>query len=721
MTRSTNRTLARFSLALFVVFAMVVALAPGISLGQMVPAALQTTESASPSESGSPSESPTGTASPSPTGPAIQFLNPSSHSLVVSTKDDGTNTTYHLVATTRALPANSTVEFKYQEGDTNEVSIGPATQVGVTDTFELHWNPGTLADGTYTLKAILYSGTVELARDEEEVVVNNEDTTVPPPPDPQAETVEITAPANGGPTGFFQPLGAPTAHTVISVTSSAATGTPSLSLGTASVDVYYTKSAPGTEPEWISCGSEAREEEGNRIQCTLDEGDEETPADQPSQVTALAAVAVGEDPAGLIPGSGDAHRVTTYIQVPSSFTLTPANQSPKAAGTCADAISAAALDQNGRPIMGLNVDVHGKGPSDGLLFDDPDDNSSAHQPPDKSHSSPELTRDCEEDAEGAEEQGQHEFAPGNPDIKHVESVDGTADDGSFTFQFFSPDGGITNYAIFGDEDDDDQWCTEEESAMGQVTFTQTASPSPTPSESGSPSGSASPTGGPPASAEPTTLGPELSSCPRPTASPSGTPSDGNRSISLGASKRKVKSGGRVTLSGQITAEDQACENNEVVEITRRFHGTQQFRDFRTTATDANGAYDVRIRVRRNADYQASTPASGECDEAMSSGAVVLAKVKIFRRVNDRTPERGTIVRINGRVAPKHRDTRVVLKYRKGGRWVRFDRDSLNRKSRFAFRVEADWGGKRVFKIRWNAQDADHAANNSKWVRVRSHR
>ena len=724
MTRSTNRTLARFSLALFVLFAMVVALAPGISLGQMLPAALQTTSSASPSESGSqsgsPSGSPSGTASPSPTGPAIQFLNPSGHSAVVSNKDDGTNTTYHLVAATRALPANPTVEFKYQEGTANEISIGIATRVGATDTFELQWNPGTLADGAYTLKAILYSGTVELARDEEEVTVNNEDTTIPPPPDPQAEAIEITAPANGAPAGFFQPTGAATAHTVITVTSSAGLDPPSLSLGTTNILVYYTKTAPGTEPEWIECGTEAREEEGpNRVQCVLEAGAEGTPNDTPSQVTALAAVAEG-DAAALIPGSGDAHRVTTYTQVPTSFTLTPPSQSPKAAGTCADPITGTALDQNTRPIMGLNVDVHGKGPTDGLLFDDPDEGQSAHQPPDKAHSSPELTRDCEGEADGEAEQGQHEFAPGNPDIKHIESVDGSADDGSFTFQFFSPDSGVTNYAIFGDEDDDDQWCTEEKSALAQITWTQAANPSPTPSESGSPSGSASPSGSPTSRPEPTTLGPEVSSCPRPTASPSGTAGEGNRSISLGASKRKVRSGGSVALEGQITSDDTNCENNEVVEITRRIHGTEQFREFRTTATDARGAYSVNVRVRKNADYQASTPATDQCDAAMSTGTVVLAKVKVSGKVTDKTPLRGTIFRINGKVTPKHRGDEVVLQRRKGNRWVRVDTDNLNRRSRYSFGVSADWG-KRVFRVRWAAQDEDHAAANSKMLRVRSHR
>jgi hypothetical protein len=717
VTFKSQRTVARFSLALFVLFAMVVAVAPGISLGGMLPAALQTTSS--PSESGSstasPSDSasPSATASPSPTGPAIQFLNPSGHSTIVSTKSDGTNTTYHLVAAARSLPANPLVEFKYQEGTSNEVSIGIASRVGTTDTFHLQWAAGSLADGTYMLKAVLFSGSIELARDEEEITVNNEDTTIPVP-DPQAETVEITAPANGTDAGFFQSAGAATARTLVAVTSSEALDPPSLSTGTASVVVYYTKSAPGTEPEWIECGDEAPAEGGNKIACTLAEGEEGAPSDVPSQVTGLAAVA-NSDASDLVDGSGDAHRVLPYVQIPTSFTLSPATQTAKPAGTCADPITATALDQDGRPIAGMNVDVHSKGPSDGLRFDGV--GNSASQAPDEAHTEPEEAWGCEAGESGGE-QGDHELSPGNPDIKHIESVDGTSNDGTFVFQLYSPDQGTTDFAIFADVDDDDLWCADEESFQSSLTWSPSASPSPTPtaSESGSPS--ASPTGTATASPEPTTLGPDVATCPTPTASP--TPGEANRTISLAASKRKVVWGRGVTLAGQITSDDTTCVNNEVVEIRRRFHGSQQFNAFRTTATDEAGDYDVDIVVRRNADYQAVTPESAECDEATSSATTVLAKVKIFIRTNDRTPERGTIVRINGRVAPKKNGDKVVLQYKKGKRWVRLDTDNLNRKSRYAFRTRADWKA-RVFRVRWAAQDNRHASATSSKVRVRSHR
>ena len=714
MTFKSQRTVARFSLALFVMFAMVVAVAPGISLGGMIPAALQTTDSASPSESGSasesPSESPSATASPSPTGPAIQFLNPSGHSTVVSTKNDGTNTTYHVVAATREMPSNALVEFKYQEGTSNEVSIGIASRVGSTDTFQLQWAAGGLADGTYNLKAILYAGTIEIARDEQEVTVNNGDDL----DDPQAETVEIITPANGADAGFFQPAGAASAHTLVAVTSSDDTGLPSTSAGTDTVSVFYTKTPVGQEPEWVDCGSadpEGEEDPPSSMRCALAEGD------SPTDVTAIAATANPALP--VLSGSGDAHRVDPYVQVPTNFTLTPGAQTGKPAGTCADPVTARALDQNGAPIVGMNVDVHSKGPSDGLRFDGV--NNSESQAPDAAHPEPEEAWDCEAAAAGGE-QGDHELSPGNPDIKHIESTaDGTSDNGEFVFQLYSPDQGRTDFAIFADVDDDDQWCDEEESTLGSITFSPSASPSPSPSESASssPSSSASSSAsGSPSAAEPTTLGPEVSSCPQPGPTPTG--GEGNRTITLASSKRKVTWRRGVTLSGQITADESSCANNEVVEIVRRIHGTQQFREFRTTATDGSGAFDVDIVVRKSADYQAVAPENGSCSEVMSAAVSVLAKVKVFIHVNDRTPERGSIVRVNGRVSPKHRGDRVVLQYRKNGRWVRMAADNLNRKSRYSFRMRADWG-RRVFRVRWAVQDGDHEAGNSRKMRVRSHR
>jgi hypothetical protein len=710
-----QRTAARLLIAVFVLFSLVVLAFPNLSFGQGVAALQSGSPSSSPTGSGSPSASPSGsgTASPLPTGPAIQFLNPSGHSSVVSTKDDGTDTTYHLVAAARAVPTNPVVEFKIKEGTGPETTIGIGTRVGLTDTFHFNWAAGTLADGDYTVIAIMYNGALEVARDEQEVTVNNEDTVIPPPPDPQAESVEIVSPSNGSLAGFFQPIGETVAHTIIDVTSSDDTGFPSLSSGTETVLPFYSKTPPGTEPEWIACGDgSGGEAEGTTaVRCTLEEGD------GPASVTALAVVA--EPLAPVVSGSGDAHRVFSYTQVPTSIGLAPVNQTGKVPNECSDSVVATMLDQNGRKIAGLNTDVHAKGPSDNLFFDTL--NNSANQPPDKAHSGPEPGWDCDA-GEEAGEQGQHEFPPGNPDTKHVESLDGSDDEGQFTFQLRSTAAGQTDFAVIADEDDDDEWCVAEVSAEGTITWTATASPSPTPSGSSSPSSSpsgspsssasssASPSGSPPDQG-PQELGPEKQVCPRATGSPTPT-GTANRSISLTASKSKIKPGAPVVLSGNIDASSAQCADNELVEIRRRIHGTDVFEDFRTTATDDDGDYQLTTRPTRGADYQATAPEAGSCDEAVSAAVPVLVKVKVTIKVVD--GRNGP--KVTGKVSPNHRRTKVTLQRKKGGGWKKVARDTLNRRSRYLF-TDINKSGR--YRVVWPQQHEDHVKGVSRGKRVRA--
>lgn len=643
----------------------------------------------------------------------IQFFNPSSHSRIVSAKPDGTNSTYHLVAVAQQVPANPLVEFKYQQGTNNEVAIGIAQRVGTTDTFELEWSPGSLAEGSYTLKAILYNGVVEIGRDEVTVTVNNADNS---PDSPTAETVEITYPKNGTGAGFFQPPSATVAHTVVNVTSSAALAPPSFSTGTATISVRYTKSPPGEEPVWIECATGSRASTGiNSFRCALKTGD------TPAMITGLAAVA---SPTGaqLVPGSGDAHRVFPYNQTPQSVTFDPVAQSGKPAGACSDVITGVVLDQNGQPIAGLNADVHAKGPTDNTRFDNTGGNSSAHQAPDKGHTAPEQAWSCENGAGGGT-QGDHELAPGNPDVKHIETAaTGTGNAGEFKFQLYSPTGpGTTDFALFADTDDDDLWCAEETSGRGSVGWTQSASPSPSPSGSASSSPSSSPSGSPgsTASPEPTELGPELASCPKGSASPSASPTGGgNRSISLAASKSKVVQSRPVRLSGKIASSNSACVDNELVEIERRIHGTDSFKTFKTTATDADGNYSVSTKPTRGADYQAIAPGAGSCDAAASTAAPVRVKPKVTLAASDTEAARGDTITLEGEVIPNHKGDKVTLQRKKGTRWVKVATDVLSRGSRYRFVQTVSWA-ERKFRVVFPKQDADHIKGVSRALTIRA--
>ena len=424
----------------------------------------------------------------------IQFMNPDNDtSTEVTAVDDGVDTAYHLVAWVGNMPPNPTVSFRFRRSGEQEQTIGAGTQVG-DDTFELKWS--TLpADGSYTLRVILFSGGTQVAEDTQAIVVNQT-----PPPNPPTPTdndtpnaVEIVYPANGEEVGFFTAAGDTNAE--IDVEASADTDT---------VTVYYTTSSPGTDPTWEECGADDHPDDtGDGVTCTL-VGD-----DTAEQVRGIAAVAGDTNPVGLADvDSADAHRANGYSQVPSSITLTPVTQSVGlVAGStnfpCSNFIVANAFDQKGRRVVRAQVDVHAAGPLDRLAFDDPgttETDSSPHKAPDVAHTN-EPEADCEgtpTNFNSASQQGEHEVN-GEGDIKHIESTTGTDTQGRFRFRMASGGSGVTQITAWLDNDGNDLHCAEEPSSNASISWGT-------------------------ADATPTGLGADQATCPRPTGTASPTPS-----------------------------------------------------------------------------------------------------------------------------------------------------------------------------------------------------
>jgi hypothetical protein len=661
--------------------------------------------------------------SPSPTsGFSIQFINPGEPVQVGTTPGIGPgsevsdkpenmpagqtgDSLYHLVAWVNQVPASASVEFKVQSkaGGSVEQNLGAGTQVGGAsgDTFEIFWNPPDSTDQDFFVRAVLFSSGSEVARDEETVTVNTANSSGPTDPnnEPQSETVEINYPLNGGALGFFTPTGTTVPATVVDVKFS----------GGATIKAYYTVSLPGTEPAWKECGSESVSAAADGVRCTLKDGD---------QPTAVRAVGARVDDADVlttptvseVPDSGDAHRAFGYVQFPSSMTAAPDIQG-KVAGSCSDVIITTVLDSQGRKIAGVNVDVHAKGPTDQLLFDDTGGNSDTHKNPDKAHAFTENTRDCEGSGQSGQ-QGEHEVGAPDIDTKHIESTAGTSDAGTFKFQLFSPDAGTTQATAFADTDDDDLFCSEEKSANASVNWSA-ASPPP---------GGSSPTGLPSETTncpQPTpTPSPTTTGSPTSTASPTTSPAPTARTVTLSADDNKVKSGKTVKLFGQVVSSDSSCEDDEFVRIRKRKHGTTRFKELDTAQTDPDGSFQKNIKVKASADYVAFAPAHDNCAEASSDPDQVLAKVKVSADANDHRVPTGDNVRITGAVNPDHDGTKVILQRKKGRKFVKVDSDKLNRRSQVEFVLTVDWNGKRVFRVKWNSKDKDHESGHSDNVTVR---
>jgi hypothetical protein len=395
-------------------------------------------------------------------GAIIQWLNPSANGLQSEISDENPEDPtgpdrFHLVAWVSTVPTGAVVDFKYKPTG-NEVNI--KTNVAKSgNVFEFFWDiPPELDDSNVTLQAILSTNNTECTRDEQSVFVNNDSAS--PVGDPTAPTVEMTDPINNQSMGFYKnPAG--TSIGVIKVNASD---------GATYVRGVYSVSTPGTEPAWKSCGTpETAAQAADGIRCTLATGDD------PNEVTAVGAVA-NRTPNPLpyeasFDGSSDAHRVASYYQDPTTLTLEFVDGSgnstgPSAPNTgangCSPNLRATVNDQAGRPIPGMNVDFHAKGPSDDLGFA-PGVPADAFKNPDMgAHATPaEAARVCPLGTQGGM-QGEHDKPGSEADEKHVESTNGTNNAGQFHIRLFSPATGVTQITAFADVDGDDDFCSSEQ-------------------------------------------------------------------------------------------------------------------------------------------------------------------------------------------------------------------------------------------------------------------
>lgn len=91
--------------------------------------------------------------------------------------------------------------------------------------------------------------------------------------------------------------------------------------------------------------------------------------------------------------------------------------------------------------------------------------------------------------------------------------------------------------------------------------------------------------------------------------------EGERSISIRASKRNVRSGDTVEISGEIIG-DPSCENDQPVVLKAREEGGT-FVTIARTSTNTRGYYAFSIEVVTTRDYRTLTPRSQRCLRARS--------------------------------------------------------------------------------------------------------
>jgi hypothetical protein len=368
---------------------------------------------------------------------------------------------YHLVAWEAQPAPDSVVEASILYAGQNEITIGQLERVPDSPhLWELHWDiPSSLPDGEATIRVQLFAPTADgfIQKGIDEVAVEVENSPEDPPDDVEAvnETVELTWPPQNGMFGFHKPRGGSWVGL--------AEGVASLSTGR--VAVAYSTTPPGAAPAFTICGRRSTASIpgfGTRpftwtAGCTLGTGI------VPSEVTAVAAIAEkGNDPASATfsQQSADVHGVRPYLQDPDEMSLEVATEYVRGMAPACLSFLVTALDHLDRPVQGANIDVHVKGPGDGVVFGSL--STSGRKPPDVDGAHAlENGSNC-----GSGQAGTHGLhrVPGGLDSKHQESTLGTGLSGPTTgalviapgqwrFSVFSSTAGIGDVSVWIDDED----------------------------------------------------------------------------------------------------------------------------------------------------------------------------------------------------------------------------------------------------------------------------
>ena len=103
------------------------------------------------------------------------------------------------------------------------------------------------------------------------------------------------------------------------------------------------------------------------------------------------------------------------------------------------------------------------------------------------------------------------------------------------------------------------------------------------------------------------------------------PPPSDRSITLDASKKKVKKGKKVTLSGVLDAPgDKACESNQTVQL-QKGKTAADLKTFTSVQTNGEGAFSKKVKVKKTLLYRAVAPDAAACSDAQSGTKKVKAK------------------------------------------------------------------------------------------------
>jgi hypothetical protein len=156
-------------------------------------------------------------------------------------------------------------------------------------------------------------------------------------------------------------------------------------------------------------------------------------------------------------------------------------------------------------------------------------------------------------------------------------------------------------------------------------------------------------------------------------------------------------------------------------LQRRIAGSNTFENFLSGLTQSDGSYKFAgVEIESNADYRALAPAHDNCASAESSVQTVLARGRVSIGANDKSPKRGSLVRIKGQVRPGDPSSKVRLQQRRGGGWETVLGDRLDGRSRYAFEFEATGPKTQRYRVHWLGSKQNEPGT-SKELKLRLHK
>src|SRR5215208_5076144 len=195
----------------------------------------------------------------------------------------------------------------------------------------------------------------------------------------------------------------------------------------------------------------------------------------------------------------------------------------------------------------------------------------------------------------------------------------------------------------------------------------------------------------------------------------GHPDTTNPNLSIAADPLVQTWPRQVAISGDLKVQDSAGKTIELQANPHPFNGS--FKEVATTTTNSQGEYTFVTRPDEHTIYRAVADLN---PDETSGEITVRSRMKVTRRVNNRTPEDGDTITFFGRVSPAHEGMDVLIqRRRRTGTWKTMTTTPLgeaqsDNTSLYSTELTIRRDGRWRAKVR---SDENHLGNKSRSIRI----